>query len=213
VAAVEEGRRIYANVRRFLIFSLSGGASEILVMLAGPLVGLALPLLAGQILWINLLTHGLTGVALGAEPAAPNTMRRPPRPPEQSILGDGLWQRALVLGVLITVVALGIGAWAYNTGREWQSMVFVALTSLQLGVAVGLRARPRTLANPFLLVAVATSLVLALAAVYVPLLQDLLDTHPLPVADASLAVLVGVVGWAAVALGVRRWSSPTEITR
>ena len=67
VAAISEGRRIYANVRRFLLFGMSGGAAEIMVMLVGPFLGMSLPLLPAQILWINLLTHGLTGVALGAE--------------------------------------------------------------------------------------------------------------------------------------------------
>ncbi len=90
VAAVEEGRRIYANVRRFLVYGLSGGMAEILVMLAGPLLGLALPLLPAQILWINLMTHGPPGVALGAEPAGGDLMHSPPRPPEERILGAGI---------------------------------------------------------------------------------------------------------------------------
>ena len=101
VAAIEEGRRVYENIRRFLVFGLAGGAAEILVMLIGPFVGLTVPLLAAQILWINLLTHGLTGVALGAEPAEPGAMRRRPRPPEESVLGDGLWQRVLRVSVVL----------------------------------------------------------------------------------------------------------------
>lgn len=112
VSAVEEGRRVYANIRRFLIFGLAGGAASILVMLVGPLVGLAVPLLASQILWINLLTHGLTGVAMGAEPVDPANMTRPPRPPTQSILAAGLWQRVLRMSVVIAAVALGVGVGA-----------------------------------------------------------------------------------------------------
>ncbi|MEV6039028.1 HAD-IC family P-type ATPase [Nonomuraea sp. NPDC052116] len=81
VAAVEEGRRVYANIRRFLVYGLSGGAAEIAVMLLGPFAGLVLPLLPAQVLWINLLTHGLPGVALGGEPAIPGAMADPPRPP------------------------------------------------------------------------------------------------------------------------------------
>ena len=65
-------------------------------MLLGPFLGLIVPLIAAQILWINLLTHGITGVAIGAEPGSPDAMTRPPRPPAQSVLGDGLWQRVLV---------------------------------------------------------------------------------------------------------------------
>jgi magnesium-transporting ATPase (P-type) len=81
VTAAEEGRRVYGNIRRFLLYGLSGGSAEIAVMLAGPALGLALPLLPAQILWVNLLTHGLPGVALGGEPADPGIMNRPGRQP------------------------------------------------------------------------------------------------------------------------------------
>jgi Ca2+-transporting ATPase len=196
VAAVHEGRRVYANIRRFLVFGLAGGAAAIIVMLAGPAVGLSVPLLASQILWINLLTHGLTGVALGAEPADPGAMQRPPRPPDQSVLGDGLWQRVVRLAIIIAGLALALAVWANHTDREWQTMLFLGLTSLELGVAIGLRARTWTVDNPFLPVAVAGSLLLALAGVYVPWLRDLLGTAWLPPGDAVLAALTGVVGWA-----------------
>src|SRR5205807_1922809 len=83
VPAAEEGRRVYANIRRFLLYGLAGGTAEIAVMLVGPMVGLPLPLLPSQILWINLLTHGLPGVALGSEPVDPDAMSRPPRPPAE----------------------------------------------------------------------------------------------------------------------------------
>ncbi len=204
VTAVAEGRRVYANIRLFLVFGLAGGASEILVMLLGPFVGLTVPLLAAQILWVNLLTHGLTGVALGAEPAAPDLMNRPPRPPEQSVLGDGLWQRVLVVGVTLALASLVLGVWADVSGRHWRTMLFLALTSLQLGVAIGLRPVPVTRENPFLPVAVAGSFALALAGVYLPVLQDLLGTASLPAADALLAACTAVVGWCAVRLTATR---------
>jgi P-type Ca2+ transporter type 2C len=154
VAAISEGRRIYANVRRFLLFGMSGGAAEIMVMLVGPFLGMPLPLLPAQILWINLLTHGLTGVALGAEPADKTVMQRPPRPPAESVLGAGLWKRILRIGVLITAVTLAVAIWGLMTGREWQTMAFLTLGTMQLSVAIALRGRPGTWANPFILVAV-----------------------------------------------------------
>ncbi len=200
VTAVEEGRRVYANIRLFLVFGLAGGASEIIVMLLGPFTGLVVPLLAAQILWINLLTHGMTGVAMGAEPPAPDLMDHPPRPPEQSVLGDGLWQRVLLVSGVLSLVTLTLGIWAQGSGRHWQTMIFVALTCLQLGVAVGLRPKQLTTENPFLPAAVAGSLLLALAGVYLPLLQDLLDTVALPAGDLALAVGTGVIGWAAARL-------------
>ena len=171
VAAAEEGRRVYANIRRFLLYGLSGGTAEILVMLAGPLFGLALPLLPAQILWVNLLTHGLPGVALGSEPVDPEVMTRPPRPPAESVLGAGLWQRILRVGIAIAAVTLGVAVWAHATDRPWQSMAFFALGATQLAVALGSRARPGTWANPLLLVAVAGALRLQFAGVYLPPLQ------------------------------------------
>jgi Ca2+-transporting ATPase len=198
--AVEEGRRVYDNIRRFLVFGLSGGAAEILLMLVGPFTGLVVPLLAAQILWVNLLTHGLTGVAIGAEPVEPDVMQRPPRPPEQSVLGSGLWQRVLLLAGIIAVACLALGLWAQSTGRPWQSMVFLSLTCMQLGAALGLRARLFTRQNPWLLVAVAGSLALALAGLYVPVLQALLSLQALAAGDAAVAIGTGVVGGLAVRL-------------
>ncbi|GLY75448.1 cation-translocating P-type ATPase [Actinoallomurus iriomotensis] len=200
VAAVDEGRRVYANIRRFLVYALSGGAAEIVVMLLGPIFGLALPLLPAQILWINLMTHGLPGVALGGEPAEPGAMDRPPRRPTESILGAGLWQRVLRIAVVLTAVTVGVAVWAHHTGRPWQSMAFFTLGAAQLGVAVGSRSRPRSWANPMLLVAVASALALQLAGLYLPPLRDLLGTRPLTGPDLAIAIALSVLGCAAVRL-------------
>jgi P-type Ca2+ transporter type 2C len=200
VAAAEEGRRVYANIRRFLLYGLAGGSAEIAVMLAGPLLGLALPLLPAQILWVNLLTHGLPGVALGSEPVDPAVMHHPPRPPAESVLGAGLWQRILRVGVVVAAVTLAVGVWADHTGRPWQSMAFVALGATQLAVALGSRARPGTLANPMLLVAVAGAFLLQLAGVYLPPLQELLGTAPLSAVDLLVVCLSATLGYAAVRL-------------
>ena len=199
-AAAEEGRRVYANIRRFLLYGLAGGGAEIAVMLLGPLGGLALPLLPAQILWVNLLTHGLPGVALGSEPADPGTMRRPPRPPAESVIGAGLWQRIVRVGVVITAVTLGVALWGHATGRPWQSMAFFALGTTQLAVALGSRARPGTLANPALLWSVAGALGLQFAGLYVPFLNDLLRTRPLTWLDLAVVVVLSTLGYAAIRL-------------
>ncbi|XXJ61839.1 cation-translocating P-type ATPase [Embleya sp. MST-111070] len=203
VVAMEEGRRVYDNIRRFLVYGLSGGAAEIAVMMLGPLLGLPLPLLAAQILWINLLTHGLTGVALGAEPAGPGTMRRAPRPPEQSILGDGLWQRVLRLGLCVTAVSLAAGAWSDHTGRAWQTVLFLTLLGAQLGIVTGLRTRVFTRDNPFLPITVLASATLGLAGVYVPMLRDLLGTHALPATDLLIPLAGAALGF--LAARADRW--------
>jgi Ca2+-transporting ATPase len=196
--AVEEGRRVYDNIRRFLVFGLAGGAAEILVMLLGPFTGLVVPLVAAQILWINLLTHGMAGVAMGAEPVEADVMLRPPRPPEQSVLGNGLWQRVLVVGGVLAAVSLGIALWAQDAGRPWQSLLFLSLTCLQLGVALGLRPVLLTRKNPWLPVATLCSLCLALAGIYVPALQQLLSLQALPLVDVLIATSTAIIGWVAV---------------
>ncbi len=200
VTAAEKGRRVYGNIRRFLLYGLSGGSAEIAVMLAGPVFGLALPLLPAQILWVNLLTHGLPGVALGGEPADPGIMDRPPRPPAESVLGAGLWQRILRIGLVVAAVTLGIALWGHATGRPWQSMAFFALGTTQLAVALGSRSRPGTLANPMLPAAVAAALGLQFAGLYLPFLQELLHTQPLTVLDLAVVFGASTLGYAAVRL-------------
>ncbi|MGW0752502.1 cation-translocating P-type ATPase [Streptomyces sp. NPDC002587] len=210
VAAVEEGRRVYDNIRRFLVYGLAGGAAEILVMLAGPLLGLALPLRAGQILWINLLTHGLTGVAMGAEPVAPGAMHRPPRPPGQQILGDGAWQRLLLLAAVVSASSLGAGVVARHWGLPWQSVLFLALLASQLGVVLGLRTRLLTRQNLFLPLSVLASVLFAAAALYVPFLQAVLDTEPLGRAGAGLAAIAALTGFAAARLSRNAFHKETR---
>ncbi|WP_332666646.1 cation-translocating P-type ATPase [Aeromicrobium sp.] len=195
VAAVQEGRRVYANIRMFLVFGLSGGAAEIAIMLLGPFIGLGVPLIAAQILWINLLTHGITGVAIGAEPIAPDAMHQPPRPPAQSVLGDGLWQKVVLISLLLSAATLALGVWAHEDGRAWQTMIFLSLTCLQLGVAMGLRPVQVTRQNLLLPIAVAGSFLLVLAGVYAPVLQDLLGTSALPATDLGIATGMGALGW------------------
>jgi P-type Ca2+ transporter type 2C len=200
IAAAEEGRRVYANIRRFLLYALAGGTAEIAVMLAGPAVGLALPLLPAQILWVNLLTHGLPGVALGSEPPEPGVMRRPPRPPAESVLGAGLWQRILRVGLVVAAVTTGVAVWGHATGRPWQSMAFFALGATQLAAAAGSRARPGTWANPLLPLAVTGALLLQAAALYLPFLQDLLHTRPLSLTELAIVSALSALGYAAIRL-------------
>jgi P-type Ca2+ transporter type 2C len=180
VVAIGEGRRIYANIRTFLRYALAGGLAEVVVMLLGPFVGLAVPLLPGQILWINLLTHGLPGVAFGAEPGDPDAMRRPPRSPQESVLGGGLWHQVVTAAALVAAVALAAGMLSPGSAGERQTAVFLALGLAQLGVAVALRRwSGRDGAWGFLDLAVASSILLQLAAVYLAPLARLLDTEPL----------------------------------
>jgi Ca2+-transporting ATPase len=200
VVAVEEGRRIYRNIRSFLGYALAGGVAEVAVMILFPFLGVAVPLVPAQILWINMLTHGLPGVAFGAEPADPSDMRRPSRSPQQSILGQGLLSRILFAGSLITAVAVVAGLLAPALGAHVQTTIFVTLGIGQLSVAWALRShlRPRHLEQRAVEAAVLSALVVQLLAVYVPALNQLLLTRPL-----GSAALLGAVAWGVVpGLGV-----------
>jgi P-type Ca2+ transporter type 2C len=204
IAAVHEGRRVYANIRRFLRYALSGGVAELLVMLAGPLLGLGIPLLPAQILWINLLTHGLPGVALGAEPTSPGTMRQPPRSPQESVLGAGLGRAVLGIGTVIGLLALGGGLVAHRSGVPAQTVVFLILGLAQLGVALAVRAprEPGGPGNPWLGYAVAASALLLVGAVLLVPLRELLGTAAL--SPAALLACVGVAAVPGAGLAVLR---------
>ncbi|NYD43679.1 Ca2+-transporting ATPase [Nocardioides panaciterrulae] len=203
VVAVEEGRRIYANIRTFLRYAVAGGTAEVLVVVLGPLVGLRLPLLPAQILWINLLTHGLPGVAFGTEPVRAASMHQPPRSPRESVLGGGLAAQIGWVGALIGVVSLGVGLWAHAVGWHVQSTVFLTLGVAQLGVALALRAPGRRPLLRPLDYAVLGALLLQLGGVYLPVLRQLLGTQALAPAAAAAALGLAVVPGLAVLLRER----------
>src|SRR4028118_1015234 len=135
VAAVEQGRVIYDNIRKFIKYLLTSNSAEILVMLVCPFVGLGLPLLPLQILWINLVTDGPPALALSAEPAERGTMRRPPHPPGESVFARGLGRHVVWVGTLMALVSLATGwGWGRTARGTWQTMVFTTLT-LKIGRA------------------------------------------------------------------------------
>jgi Ca2+-transporting ATPase len=216
VHAVEEGRRIHDNLRRYLRYALSGGLAEVLVMVLGPFIGFLLPLLPGQILWVNMLTHGLPGVALGAEPASPGTMTRPPISREQSLLDRVMGLQIAVLGSLIAAVTLVAAVVVRAGDDDWRTAVFLVLGFAQLGVALAVRPRGAARHNPFLAIAVLTALLLHASAVLLPPLQALLETEPLGrttwLTCLALAAVPGTLTWLARRLsrGLRRSEIPTR---
>jgi Ca2+-transporting ATPase len=204
VAAVDEGRRIYDNVRRFVLYGLTGGTAEIWVMVVAPFLGLPLALLPAQILWINLLTHGLPGLALGVERAEPDTMQRPPRPPDESIFARGLWQRITVAGILTAAVALGLAVWEHSAGGPWQTMLFTSLALLQLGDALAVRSETASTftlgftTNRFLFFAVLGTLAAQLCAIYLAPLRQLLTVEPLGLVDLIVVLAASTVTFWAI---------------
>ena len=207
VAAVEEGRVIYDNLRRFVSFAVAGNIGKIIVMLGWPIpyliaggeVDAAVALLPLQLLWLNLMTDGLLGLSMGVEPAEKTVMQRPPHQPDASIWSDGLGLRTTWVGVLIGVVALAIGFAYHETDQpEWQTMMFTSIAFLQVFQAVGTRSGRESLStigwtSNRLMLGIAGAVVgLQLLAIYTPL-NEFLDLEPLGVWDLLLCVATGVV--------------------
>ena len=199
VHAVEEGRTIYENIRKFIKYTMSSNIGEILVMLVAPILGLPIPLNAIQILWINLVTDGLPGLALGVEPTSPDTMKRPPHPPTESVLARGLGTYMIWVGPLMGIVALlpelltSFTSMHYNF-EVWSTMVFSTLTLAQMGNALAIRSDRLTLmqlgifTNPALISAVLLTFALQMAVIYVPFLQNIFDTTALSFGQLMLSL-------------------------
>jgi len=212
VAAVEEGRRIYSNIRRFVRYLLTTNSAEIWVMVVAPFLGLPLPLLAIQILWINLVTDGAPALSLGVEPAHPRAMAQPPRPSNASILGDGLWKHAIWVGLLMAGLTLAVQAWSYNGGASeetWRTMVFTVLAFLQLSHAIVVRSERESIFKlgfgtnrPLLIVVIVTALI-QLALIYVPMLQPIFETTALSATELAIVLLVTPIPF--VAVEIEKW--------
>jgi P-type Ca2+ transporter type 2C len=210
VAAVEEGRVIYDNIRKFIKYIVTGNSAEIWVMLLAPFFGAPLPLLPLQILWINLVTDGLPGLALSVEPAERNTMRRPPYPPNENIFGRGMGRHVLLIGLFMGIISFGTGYWYWSRGdAAWQTMIFMTLTLSQMGHVLAIRSdrdslfRQGLLSNKPLLGAVALTFILQLLVVYTPFLQEFFKTTALSAKDLALSlILSSVVFWC---VEVEKW--------
>ncbi|MCX6545707.1 MAG: cation-translocating P-type ATPase [Acidobacteria bacterium] len=200
VSAVEEGRVIYDNIRKFIKYLLTSNTGELWVMLLAPLLGMPLPLLPLQILWINLVTDGLPALALSVEPAEAHTMRRAPVSPTENILGRGLlWQIAWG-GLVVGLTPLAMGYYFFSIGDSgWQTMVFTTLTLSQLAYVLAVRSsrdsffRIGALTNTPLALTVVFTFMLQVMVTYVPFWQDLLKTHPLTPGDLGVSLAVATL--------------------
>jgi Ca2+-transporting ATPase len=195
--AVREGRRIFDNIRKFIKYTLTSNSGEIWAILLAPLVGLPIPLLPVHILWINLVTDGLPGLALSSEKAEKDVMLRPPRHPKESIFSNGLGFHVLWVGLLMGAVTIGTQAWAIHEGDlHWQTMAFNVLCLSQMGHVLAIRSESQSffsqglLSNKPLLGAVLLTLGLQLAITYVPILQPIFRTEALTLKEF---IIVGIV--------------------
>ena len=203
--AVREGRRIFDNIRKFIKYVLTSNSGEIWTISLAPLFGLPIPLLPVHILWLNLVTDGLPGLALSSEKAEKDIMQRPPRHPKESIFANGLGVHVLWVGLLMGAVALCTQAYAYHAGDlPWQTMVFNVLCLNQMGHVLTMRSERQSFfsigffTNKPLIGAVLLTVLLQLAVTYVPFLQAIFKTEALTLKEFLLVAAASTVVFFAV---------------
>jgi len=205
VAAVEEGRGIFGNIKKYLMFLLSSNFGEIGLMAGTVLLGLPLPLTAVQILYVNLATDGLPALALAVDPPEDDLMSRPPRDPKAGMFGRRIVALMLIGGAWSMIVNVGLFAWYLRTGRalaEAMALTFVSLVLIQFFKAYSYRSDHlsvlrRPFANRWLNLAIAWEVMLLALILYLPVLQAPFATFAMSPTDWAI-----VVGAAATVLPV-----------
>ena len=211
VAAVEEGRGIFGNIKKYLMFLLSSNIGEIGLMVGATLLGLPLPLTAVQILYVNLATDGLPALALAVDPPERDLMRRKPRDQRSGIFTRPVVTLMTVGGLWSTLVNLGLFIWAMNSGRsieEAMTMTFVSLVLIQFFKAYNFRSDrnsvlKRPFANKWLNIAILWELILLIVIIYVPFLHDALGTYYLPLED--WVIVIGLAFTVSPVLELAKW--------
>ena len=201
VAAVHEGRAIFDNIQKTIVYLLSGNAAELAVMLVAAVVGLPFPLLPLHLLWINIVTDGLPALALVFDPPEADVLKRPPRRPEEPMLGPSQWRFIAATGMLQAATTLGVFVWALRTRdlAAARNLAFSVLVFGELFRALSARSRTRVfwetgaLTNLSLLSVIGASVIVQLAIHHLPMLQVAFSIAPLSIADCMLALAVALI--------------------
>ncbi|MFH6972405.1 cation-translocating P-type ATPase [Flavobacterium petrolei] len=210
VVAVKHGRKIFDNILKFIKYIMTGNSGEIWAIFLAPFFGLPIPLLAIHILWINLVTDGLPGLALASEPSEINIMKRPPRNPIESIFSNGMAIHILWVGFLMGVVTIGMQAYAIHVANShWQTMAFTVLCFSQLGHVMVIRSGQDSIfkigffSNKPMIGALLITVSLQLMIVYTPFFNDIFKTQPLSLYELLITLAVSsVVFWA---VEIEKW--------
>ena len=210
VKAVKEGRRIFDNIRKFIRYILAGNTAEILTISLAPFFGLPIPLLPIHILWINLVTDGLPGLALATEPAEKNIMERPPRPSGENIFANGLGIHIIWVGSLLATLTIATQAYSiYIKDAHWQTMVFTVLCLGQLTYSLAVRSetesffRQGLFSNKRLFFTVIFSFLVQLGIIYFPFFNKIFRTAPLSTGELLFCVAMAFVVFFAVE--IEKW--------
>jgi Ca2+-transporting ATPase len=204
VIAVKHGRKIFDNILKFIKYIMTGNSGEIWAIFLAPFFGLPIPLLAIHILWINLITDGLPGLALASEPAETDIMKRPPRKPNENIFAGGMAVHILWVGFLMGIITLGMQAWAiHSQNGHWQTMAFTVLCFSQLGHVMAIRSDWKSIfqtgifSNKSMLGALSITIALQLILIYVPFCNTIFRTQPLTFYELAITFAVSsIVFWA-----------------
>ena len=206
VKAVREGRRIYDNILKFIKFLMTTNSGELWTLLLGPIIGLPVALLPIHILWINLVSDGLPAIALSFEKEEKNIMNRPPRPPQQSVFGNGRGLHIVWVGLLMAGIALSLQGWAMRNELHWQTIVFNVLCLSQMGHVLAIRSEYYSLfgigvfSNRPLIVAVIIAFLLQFVVTYTPFLQPVFKTEALTLNEFLLVGAASSIVFFAVEL-------------
>lgn len=234
VSAVEEGRVVYINIRRFIRYILGSNIGEVLTIAAAPLIGLGgVPLSPLQILWMNLVTDGVPALALAVEPGRPIVMQQPPKNPQESIFARGLGSYMIRIGLVLAIVTIAMMAWAYDYTQatadlaaglapdRWKTMVFTTLCLAQMGHALAIRSNTRLFfeinpfSNPFILVSVVLTSILQLLLIYVEPLRNFFGTHVISVQELLICIGFSAIifVWIEVEKLFIRWLKKSRLVR
>lgn len=186
VEAVKTGRHIYANIKKAIHFLIATNIGEIVAIFFGLLLGLETPLLAIQLLWINLVTDSFPAIALGMEPAEKDIMNRKPNDSKKSIFADGLWEKIFVEGFMIgilTLFAFSLGNKLYGL-QVGRTMAFISLSMLELVHSFNVRSeeslfKAGLFKNKYLIGAFLIGTILQVGVVIIPKIADIFDVVPL----------------------------------
>lgn len=205
VKAVREGRRIFDNIRKFVKYIMTCNSAEIWTIFLAPIIGLPMPLLPIHILWINLVTDGLPGLALAGEKEEKDIMKRPPRKTDESLFADGIGYHIIWVGLLMAGITLSVQAYALSIGDDhWQTMVFTVLSLSQLGHVLAIRSerefsyKTGFFSNMPLIGAVGLTFILQLAVIYLPFANKIFKTQPLSISELVLCIIASAVVFHAV---------------
>jgi Ca2+-transporting ATPase len=209
IAAVREGRGIFDNIRKTLVYLLAGNTGELLVMLTAGIIALPMPLLPLHLLWINLATDGFPALALVMDPPDTDVLRRPPRLPSEPMLGRREWTNIVWTGALQAAVTLGIFVWALRARNlgEARNLAFTTLVFGELFRSFASRSPTKlfwevgVFSNVRLLAVVVASTLIQIGIHHIPPLESLFQIRDLSLEDCALTLLLGLVPVTVLELG------------